>query len=382
MAEEQSNKNTSSPSPPSRKGSLVLQDGTTFEGISFGYPTSVAGEVVFNTGMVGYPESLTDPSYTGQILNLTYPLIGNYGVPAPEPNDPLHLQSRFESERIRLQGLLVSDYTEAYSHWEGTRSLGQWLYDNKVPALTQIDTRQLTKKLRERGSMLGKIIFDNEELDFYDPDMDNLVAQSSITEKVTYGQGGTKRIVLVDCGCKHNIVHSLLERGVEVVRVPWDYDFHQEPMDGLFISNGPGNPKTCKQAVLHIRRALARRIPIFGICMGHQLLALAAGANTFKLKYGHRSQNQPVREEGTHRCLITSQNHSFAVDSETIPNDWEPWFTNLNDQTNEGIRHKSSPFMSVQFHPEAMPGPFDAGFLFDRFVNLVNEYGPADTKRS
>jgi carbamoyl-phosphate synthase small subunit len=208
------------------------------------------------------------------------------------------------------------------------------------------------------------------------------VAQSSITEKVTYGQGGTKRIVLVDCGCKHNIVHSLLERGVEVVRVPWDYDFHQEPMDGLFISNGPGNPKTCKQAVLHIRRALARRIPIFGICMGHQLLALAAGANTYKLKYGHRSQNQPVREEGTHRCLITSQNHSFAVDSETIPNDWEPWFTNLNDQTNEGIRHKSSPFMSVQFHPEAMPGPFDAGFLFDRFVNLVNEYGPADTKRS
>lgn len=358
---------------PPRRGKLLLQDGTEFQGISFGYPRSVAGEVVFNTGMVGYTESLTDPSYTGQILNLTYPLVGNYGVTAQESSALSHIQSRFESERIRLQGLLVTDYANEYSHWESTRSLGQWLYDNKVPALTGIDTRALTQKLRDRGTMLGKILFDGDELDFYDPDMDNLVAEASTKEVIRYGSGPL-RIVLVDCGCKHNIIRSLVSRNVEVIRVPWDYDFHQEEMDGLFLSNGPGNPKMCKQTVIHIRRALARNIPIFGICMGHQLLSLAAGANTYKLKYGHRSQNQPVREVGTHRCLITSQNHSFAVDSDTIPADWEPWFINLNDQTNEGIRHKTGPFFSVQFHPEAMPGPVDANYLFDEFIQCVQEY--------
>lgn len=359
--------------PPPRRARLVLQDGTEFPGISFGYPKSVAGEVVFNTGMVGYPESLTDPSYTGQLLNLTYPLVGNYGVPKSESGLERDPHQRFESERIRLQGLLVSEYTEEFSHWEGERSLGAWLNEQQVPALAGIDTRRLTMKLREKGTMLGKILFDGDEVDFYDPDMDNLVEKASVKEVYKYGEGRL-RIVLVDCGCKHNIINSLISRHVEVVRVPWDHDFHQEKMDGLLISNGPGNPKMCKQTVMQLRRALARRIPILGICMGHQLLALAAGANTYKLKYGHRSQNQPVREVGTHRCLITSQNHSFAVDGETLPQDWAPWFINLNDQTNEGIRHESAPFFSVQFHPEATPGPVDARFLFDHFINVVNEH--------
>lgn len=353
---------------------LVLQDGTELKGLSFGASRSVAGEVVFNTGMVGYPESLTDPSYSGQILTLTYPLVGNYGIPAEA--DPSQLQTDYESGRIQVQGLLVSEYSERYSHWKGKRSLGQWLQQHNIPALTGIDTRTLTQKLRVHGTMLGKIVFDNETIDFYDPDMDNMVAGVSISEPIRYNEGaGRKRVVVVDCGCKHNIIHHLMARDLELLRVPWDYPFADESFDGVFVSNGPGNPKMCKQTVMQLRKKLADHTPIFGICMGHQLLSLAAGANTFKLKYGHRSQNQPVQEVGTHRCLITSQNHSFAVASETIPSEWEPWFVNLNDGTNEGLRHKTKPFFSVQFHPEASPGPVDANFLFDKFARTIHEVG-------
>lgn len=352
-------------------GKLILQDGTVLEGQSFGYPHSVAGEVVFNTGMVGYPESLTDPSYSGQILTLTYPLIGNYGIPPIA--DPKALQTNFESGRIQIQALLVSEYSERYSHWNATRSLGEWLNYHQIPALSGIDTRALTQKLREKGTMLGKIVFGNDDIDFYDPDMDNMVAHVSIDEPVRYNVGeGKKRVVVVDCGCKHNIIHHLLDRDFELFRVPWDFSFAELPMDGLFISNGPGNPKMCKATVMQIRKLLSQKTPIFGICMGHQLMSLAAGANTFKLKYGHRSQNQPVQEVGTERCMITSQNHSFAVDAETIPPEWKPWFVNLNDGTNEGVRHESSPFFSVQFHPEASPGPVDANYLFDRFASLIH----------
>jgi carbamoyl-phosphate synthase small subunit len=347
---------------------LVLEDGSEFTGHSFGFPKSVAGEVVFNTGMVGYPETLTDPSYYGQILAITYPLIGNYGVPASRKFKDLSLT--YESNEAQIQALIISDYSEKYHHWNAAKSLGEWLYEQQTPALFGIDTRALTKKLREYGTMLGKICFDNEDIDYYDPNNDNLVEIVSPKKKREYG-AGAHTIALIDCGCKHNILNNLLKRGIKVIRVPWNFDLSKENFDGLVVSNGPGNPKMCRRTIHFIRNAISREIPVFGICLGNQLLALAAGANTFKLKYGHRSQNQPVIEVGTNNCLITSQNHGYAADSNTLPDGWEPWFINLNDGTNEGIRHQSGLFMSVQFHPEASPGPVDADYLFDNFINLV-----------
>ena len=350
------------------RGCLVLEDGSRYLGYSFGYPKSTAGEVVFNTGMVGYPETLTDPSYYGQLLVFTYPLIGNYGIAANKSEN--HLNFTFESSKVQIFGLIVSDYSDEYSHHSASKSLGNWLIRQKIPALSGIDTRALTKKLREKGTLLGKILFDNDSIDYYDPNSENLVEYVSPQKPYLYGTGD-HRLILMDCGCKHNILHSLIQRGVEVLRVPWNYDFSKEKFDGLVISNGPGNPKMCRRAIHFIRNTISKNIPVFGICLGNQLLALASGANTYKLKYGHRSQNQPVMEVDTNRCLITSQNHGFAVDANTLPVDWEPWFVNLNDGTNEGIRHRSGLFMSVQFHPEASPGPVDANFLFDKFLKLI-----------
>lgn len=349
-------------------GRLVLGDGTWFEGRSFGYPKSTAGEVVFNTGMVGYPEALTDPSYKGQILAFTYPLIGNYGVPHRHANG--HLDAAFESDRLQITGLIVSESSNQFSHWSASRSLSDWLYEQKVPALEGIDTRALTKRLRDRGCMLGKIVIDDEDVEFYDPNQDNLVSLVSVTEPITY-PAGDKRIIVVDCGCKNSIIRSLLRRGATVIRVPWDYDFLKENFDGIMISNGPGDPKMCVPTVNHVREAMERNYPIFGVCLGHQLLSLAAGCDTYKLKFGHRSQNQPCTDAQTNRCYITSQNHGYAVDIQSLPESWLPWFTNANDSTNEGIRHKSRPFMSVQFHPEAAPGPVDTNLLFDQFLSML-----------
>ena len=348
--------------------SLILDDGSRFSGISFGYERPTAGEVVFNTAMSGYPESLTDPSYSGQIMVLTYPLIGNYGVPARFSGK---LSTFLESEKIHADGIIVSDYSENYSHWNATESLGEWLKQEKITGITGIDTRELTKLLREKGSMIGKIVFSDEnEIDFIDPNKINQVARVSTTEIITYGNG-KKRVVLVDCGVKHNIIRCLLKRNVTVIRVPWDYDFNAIEYDGLFISNGPGDPDTCGITVKHIREAMKKEKPIFGICMGNQLLAKAGGANTYKLKYGHRSHNQPVRLVGTEKCFITSQNHGFAVDNNTLNDEWTPLFVNMNDGTNEGIQHKNKPFFSVQFHPEAASGPTDTEFLFDRFIEMI-----------
>ena len=351
------------------KARLELEDGSVFHGYSFGAQQSIAGEVVFNTSMMGYPESLTDPSYHGQILVLTYPLIGNYGVPAPVMEN--HLHKWFESDRMHISGLIVSEYSYDYSHWNAEKSLGQWLSESKVPALYGIDTRMLTKRLREEGSMLGRIIFFNDDLSFVDPNKVNLVENVSIKEPVEYGKGD-RTVVLVDCGTKNNIIRSLLDLGLKVRRVPWDYDFTQDDFAGLMISNGPGDPKMCKTTISNVRKALDSNVPIFGVCMGNQILALAAGADTYKLKFGHRSQNQPCVEVGTKRCYITSQNHGFAVDGRTLPQGWEPWFRNANDGTNEGIRHVSRPFMSVQFHPEATPGPLDTKILFQDFKRLLS----------
>ncbi|OUN74796.1 glutamine-hydrolyzing carbamoyl-phosphate synthase small subunit [Barnesiella sp. An55] len=352
-----------------KKASLILDDGTVFIGKSFGYEKPVAGEVVFNTAMMGYPESLTDPSYSGQILVTTYPLIGNYGVPRREEVNGL---SRFyESEKIHVEALVVSDYSFEYSHWNAAKSLADWLKEEQVVGIYDIDTRELTKRLREHGSMKGKIVIEGgEDIEFVDPNLSNLVAKVSCKEVIRYGNGN-KKVVLVDCGVKHNIIRCLLKRDVTVIRVPWDYDFNTLDYDGLFISNGPGDPDMCGITVDHIRQAMNGTKPIFGICMGNQLLSKAGGARTYKLKYGHRSHNQPVRQVGTNRCFITSQNHGFAVDNSTLGADWEPLFINMNDGTNEGIRHKSKPYFSAQFHPEAASGPTDTEFLFDEFVKLL-----------
>ncbi|HIZ26316.1 MAG TPA: glutamine-hydrolyzing carbamoyl-phosphate synthase small subunit [Candidatus Barnesiella merdipullorum] len=352
-----------------KKASLILDDGTVFIGKSFGYEKPVAGEVVFNTAMMGYPESLTDPSYSGQILVTTYPLIGNYGVPRREEVNGL---SRFyESEKIHVEALVVSDYSFEYSHWNAAKSLADWLKEEQIVGIYDIDTRELTKRLREHGSMKGKIVIEGgEDIEFVDPNLSNLVAKVSCKEVIRYGNGN-KKVVLVDCGVKHNIIRCLLKRDVTVIRVPWDYDFNTLDYDGLFISNGPGDPDMCGITVDHIRQAMNGTKPIFGICMGNQLLSKAGGARTYKLKYGHRSHNQPVRQVGTNRCFITSQNHGFAVDNSTLGADWEPLFINMNDGTNEGIRHKSKPYFSAQFHPEAASGPTDTEFLFDEFVKLL-----------
>ena len=348
---------------------LILEDGTRFEGKSFGFKGSTSGEVVFNTAMTGYPESLTDPSYEGQILVTTYPILGNYGVPPRrEKND---VSEYYESDHIHARAIVCQDYSWDHSHWQADRSLAQWLNEENIVGIYGIDTRALTKHLREKGSMLGKIIVDGcDDVEFYDPNKENLVAKVSCPE-VEYHGNGDKTVVLVDCGVKHNIIRCLTRRGVRVVRVPWNYDFTSIPYDGLFISNGPGNPAMAETTVENIRKAMKIGKPICGICMGNQLLSKAAGARIYKLKYGHRSHNQPVMRTGTNQCYVTSQNHGFAVDQSTLPADWEPLFVNMNDGTNEGIRHKSKPFFSAQFHPEASSGPKDTEFFFDEFIQML-----------
>jgi carbamoyl-phosphate synthase small subunit len=354
-----------------KKVKLILEDGTEFSGKSFGAKKSVAGEVVFYTAMTGYPESLTDPSYTGQILVSTYPMIGNYGVPADRLENGIY--RHYESDKVHITGLIISDYSFEYSHWNAIKSLGDWLKEWNVPGLFDIDTRSLTKILREKGSMLGKIEFEDEPVDFYDPNKENLVALAGTQKKEVYGNGEHK-VVLVDCGVKYNIIRCLIDRGATVMRVPWDYDFSGEDFDGVFLSNGPGDPAMCGKTVENIQKAMGTEKPIMGICLGNQLLARAAGGDTYKLKYGHRSHNQPVLLKGTNRCFITSQNHGFAVAPDSLPSDWEPLFTNVNDNTNEGIKHKTKPFFSTQFHPEASSGPVDTEFLFDNFIQNIVDF--------
>lgn len=350
-----------------RKAQLILEDGTRLEGLSFGAEKPAAGEIVFSTAMTGYPESLTDPSYAGQILVLTYPSVGNYGVPTDRIENGLHIS--FESDRIHAAGLLISDYSERYNHWNAGQSLSDWLISQNVPGLFGLDTRMLTKKIREFGTMLAKIEFD-EEIDFFDPSSTNLVAGVSCKDRIEYGMGKHK-ILLIDCGVKSNIIRYLLRFDTTVVRVPWDFDPSNESYDGLFISNGPGDPLMCQTTISHLKQAFDDDRPVFGICLGHQLLSLAAGASTQKLRFGHRSHNQPVLEMGTNRAWLTSQNHGYAVITDSIPEHWTPSFVNLNDQSNEGIRHFSKPFFSTQFHPEAAGGPTDTSFMFNRFIDAI-----------
>lgn len=360
-----------------REMRLVLEDGTELSGEAFGADESVAGEVVFNTGMTGYVETLTDPSYKGQILVLTYPLVGSYGVPAPR--EAASIATPYESSAIQVQGLVVQSYVANFSHHAATRSLGAWLASEGVPGVTGVDTRTLTRKLREHGTMRGWLVRAGESLATaksraraveMTKEVFRLVAPR---ETIRYA-GGDPKILLVDVGAKDNIVRSLLARGATVVRAPWHAKLAElaKECDAIMIGNGPGDPKDLAPLVADVRGLLASSDkPIFGICLGNQILALAAGGDTYKLPYGHRGVNQPVQDLLTRRCYVTSQNHGYAVRDDALPEGWEPWFVNINDGTNEGIRHRSKPFFSVQFHPEASPGPEDAAYLFDDFLRVA-----------
>ena len=353
---------------------LILEDGSVFKGRSFGARKETLGEVVFNTGMVGYPESFTDPSYRGQILSLTYPLIGNSGVPADMGRELAHT---YESTRIHMEGLVVSEYSEYHHHWSAERGLSNLLEEQDIAGIQGVDTRALTKKLREHGTMAGRISQEKPTGKGVKIEPRHVVAEVSTDKPCIYRASdfGTspisKSVAVVDCGCKHTIIKSLLNRGVDVTRVPWNTEFKNIDADGILFSNGPGDPQACGATIQLARDAITAGMPTFGICLGSQAIAIAAGAETYKLKFGHRSQNQPCRLQGSPRFYITSQNHGYAVRTETLPDGWETWFENVNDGTNEGIRHASKPAMGVQFHPEAMPGPVDTGFLFDEFVSLL-----------
>ncbi|XP_028847155.1 carbamoyl-phosphate synthase [ammonia], mitochondrial isoform X1 [Denticeps clupeoides] len=354
---------------------LVLEDGTRMKGFSFGQNQSVAGEMVFNTGLVGYPEALTDPSYRGQILTLTYPMVGNYGVPNTQELDELGLQKHVESECIQVSGLLVQDYSHEYSHWNSVKSLAQWLQEEQVPALFGVDTRMLTKIIRDKGTVLGKIEFDGQPVELSDPNQRNLVAEVSTKEIKIFGKGNPIKVVAVDCGIKHNIIRLLVKRGAEVHLVPWDQDLLSLDYDGLFISNGPGDPSLAGPLIHNVHKVLEsdRPEPVFGICMGNQITALAAGAKSYKLPMGNRGQNQPVLNVMTGQAFITAQNHGYGIDSQSLPPGWSPLFVNANDGTNEGIMHNTKPIFTAQFHPEAKGGPTDTEFLFDAFISLIKK---------
>ncbi|MGH9749513.1 MAG: glutamine-hydrolyzing carbamoyl-phosphate synthase small subunit [Candidatus Polarisedimenticolia bacterium] len=361
-------------------GRLVLEGGTVFEGTVFGAARPVAGEVVFTTGMVGYPEALTDPSYRGQILVFTYPSIGNYGIPAPAPppakGGPAPLPDRpYESDRVQVAGVICASYSAEFSHHGAARSLGEWLTGQGVPALTGIDTRALTRRIRVHGALLGRIEIDGTPAPaFADPNARNLVAEVSTRQVERYGDPCGVPVVLIDCGRKNNQVRMLARMGAEVRVVPWDHDLPRggkRDYAGVVLSNGPGDPRLAERTVKTARSLMRAGVPILGICLGHQILSLAAGARTYKMKFGHRAHNQPCVDAATGRCYQTSQNHGFAVDGATLPAGWNAWFTNANDGTNEGIRHATGPWRSVQFHPEAAPGPGGTEWILEEFLEGI-----------
>ena len=338
---------------------LILKQGKEFTGKSFGAKGNVSGEVVFTTGMVGYVETLSDPSYAGQIVVFTYPLIGNYGVPE---------RRFFESSGVKAAGVVVGEYSEEYSHHDAKMSLGNWLKKAGVPAISGVDTRELAKILRIDGVMQGMLSDSKTTQKFIGAKEENFVAKVSVTKKEIYGSG-LVRILLIDCGVKENILRFIMRPETTVIRVPWNYDFSEEEYDGILISNGPGDPLKCKATIKNIRKAFTDQKPILGICLGVQLLAIAAGAETYKLKFGHRSQNQPCLDiVGKKRCYITSQNHGYAVKESSLPKDWKVWFKNANDGSVEGIKHSKMPWRAVQFHPEAAPGPTDTSWIFEDFI--------------
>ncbi|KAG6062064.1 Amino-acid acetyltransferase, mitochondrial [Claviceps sp. LM77 group G4] len=359
---------------------LTIRDGPVFNGKAFGANANVSGEAVFTTSLVGYNESLSDPSYRGQILVFTQPLIGNYGVPSSTQRDEYNLLKYFESPHLQCAGVVVSDVALQYSHWTAVESLGQWCAREGVPAISGVDTREIVTYLREQGSSLARISvgdeYDADEDEGYiDPGQINLVKRVSTKAPfVVESPGANLHVALIDCGVKENIIRSLVSRGASVTVFPYNYPIHQvaDYYDGVFISNGPGDPTHCQETVYNLASLMeSSSIPIMGICLGHQLLALAVGARTIKLKYGNRAHNIPALDLTTGQCHITSQNHGYAIDASTLPSDFKEYFVNLNDGSNEGMMHKTRPIFSTQFHPEAKGGPMDSSYLFDKYLDNV-----------
>lgn len=371
-----------STAPSNERATFTIRGGPIYHGKSFGAKTNISGEAVFTTSLVGYPESMTDPSYRGQILVFTQPLIGNYGVPS-SVKDEFGLLKYFESPNIQAAGIIVADVALQYSHWTAVESLGQWCAREGVPAISGVDTRAIVTHLREQGSSLGKIVI-GEEYDadedeaFEDPSAINLVRR--VSTKAPFhipSPAGDMHVALIDCGVKENILRSLVSRGASVTCLPWDYPIHKIAghFDGVFISNGPGDPTHCQQTSENLRKLMeTSQIPIMGICLGHQLLSMAIGAKTIKMKYGNRAHNIPALDLSTGKCHITSQNHGYAVDASTLPSDYKEYFINLNDGSNEGMIHKHRPIFSTQFHPEAKGGPLDSSYLFDAYCKEVRQY--------
>jgi carbamoyl-phosphate synthase small subunit len=373
----------------------MIEDGSTFDGIGFGYPADIAGEVVFNTGMVGYTETLTDPSYRGQILCLTYPLIGNYGVPSIEDTDEFGLPRFFESDRIQIRGLIIHDLSVVASHWSCVKTLDEWLYEQRIPGICNIDTRELTKKLRINGVMMGAISTwavqegaANSEIDVRERlsglmknqtyVQQNFMPEVSTNTPRVYGDKARDTLVLLDTGTKNSIIRNILRIGFRVASLPWDSSFDEVMLHkpkGIVISNGPGDPKVCKTAIKTASELIKASVPTLGICLGHQILALAAGADTYKLKFGHRGQNKPCIDLRSNRTYITSQNHGYGIEPKSLNGTgFKVWFSNVDDHTVEGIEHESKPIIAVQFHPEASPGPYDCIFVFDRFKELLDDF--------
>lgn len=364
------------------RATLTLRNGPVFNGYSFGANKNISGEAVFTTSLVGYPESMTDPSYKGQILVFTQPLIGNYGVPSGETRDEFNLLKYFESPNVQCAGVVVADVALQYSHWTAVQSLADWCKKEGIPGITGVDTRAIVSYLREQGSSLARITV-GEEYDadedeaFQDPSSINLVHKVTTKAPFHIPSTGDFHVAVLDCGVKENILRSLVSRGASVTVFPYNYPIHEiaNNFDGVFISNGPGDPTHCASTVEHLQKTMETyQGPIFGICLGHQLLALASGAKTIKLKYGNRAHNIPALDLTTGKCHITSQNHGYAVDASTLSEDFKPYFINLNDQSNEGMIHKTRPIFSTQFHPEAKGGPLDSSFLFDKYFDMIREF--------
>lgn len=369
-----------------KKAVILLEDGTIIKGEGFGYPKEVVGEIVFNTGMVGYPETLTDPSYKGQILISTYPLVGNYGVPTSE-KDKFGIPLNFESDKIQVSSYIISELCQKPNHWSSKKTLSDWFFEEKIPGVFGVDTRELTKKIRLKGAMMGivKVFEDGEKIDkkkllqkLKSENYSHLsqVKEVSVKKPIEYNSGCSPKVVLIDCGLKYNIIRSLLKRKLDVIVVPYNYTSEKimklNP-SGVLISNGPGDPKDCKETIETTKELMKTDVPIFGICQGIHIINLASGGNTYKMKFGHRGQNHPCVDTKTKKCYITSQNHGYAEDKKSLK-DFEATFVNGNDGTIEGIKHKTKNIFAVQFHPEATPGPTDTGFLFDDFAEMVKNY--------
>jgi carbamoyl-phosphate synthase small subunit len=365
---------------------LMLEDGTVFEGVGFGYPSEIAGEVVFNTGMVGYTETLTDPSYCGQIICLTYPLVGNYGVPSFGVKDEYGLPKFFESDRIQAKALLIHNLSDIASHWSVTKTLDQWLYQERIPGIYGLDTRELTKKLRVHGVMMGALVVSEKDAIIDDSRLKKVLAgakyeglnfmpEVSTSQPQEYGDKSKECVVVLDTGVKFSIIRNIMRTGYRVIRLPWHATYEQVMSyspKGVVISNGPGDPKVCTDTIKTAKKLIKTATPTLGICLGNQILALAGGADTYKLKFGHRGQNKPCVDKRNSQVYVTSQNHGYGIDPKSLgKTGFKVWFSNADDDTVEGIEHKGKPIIAVQFHPEASPGPYDCMFVFDRFKEVI-----------